>query len=56
MLDQFDNVVRVIGLVLLVLGWLLKSRNTMLIGGLLIFGAQFLGGELNSAIEKAGQK
>ncbi|MED5525831.1 hypothetical protein [Gallaecimonas pentaromativorans] len=54
MFEQFDHVVRVIGLVLLILGWLLKSRNTMLIGGLLIFGAAFISTELSGAIDKAG--
>ncbi|WP_156804542.1 hypothetical protein [Gallaecimonas xiamenensis] len=56
MFEQFDHVVRIVGLVLLVLGWLLKSRNTMLVGGLLIYGAEFLGTELSGAIDKAAQK
>ncbi|WP_406663217.1 hypothetical protein [Gallaecimonas sp. GXIMD1310] len=53
MFHNYDNVVRIIGLVLLILGWLLKSRNTMLIGGLLIYGAHFLGNEIGGTLDKA---
>ncbi|WP_192954660.1 hypothetical protein [Gallaecimonas mangrovi] len=52
MFQQIDHVVRIVGLVLLILGWLLKSRTTMLVGGLLIFAAEFLSGEFAGALKK----
>ncbi|WP_341503791.1 hypothetical protein [Gallaecimonas sp. GXIMD4217] len=43
-MEHFQEVVRIIGLVLVILGWLLKSRHTMLIGALLIYGADVAAG------------
>ncbi len=49
-MEYFQEVIRIVGLVLVILGWLLKSRHTMLIGALLIYGADVASDMANSFV------